>query len=490
MRLKIVAGNLLAVLLVGLASYGVVRSQIGTSIERRLHDRIGKDGQIFSRSWRLSDMEFLAHVRSQAASKALRTVFHAVGDDSRRQRAFEAAERIAEWFQDPARGRGGVAPDLVAVTDETGAVLARNKDINRMVGKRLDEWLPKMEAVISKGVAATDVRPHPEEENKLLQVAMAPIRSDEGVVVGALVVAYDMSNVLAKREADLLDRHVAFVDAHGVFGSSLPGELANKLRDHLQKEAKAMLASALQRGGQQPWSVDLEGEHFVGVIGRFEQDTTTPAGFLVLANETQEKAMLGSTTTILVLTLLGAIGVLVYGFLIATSFIKPLEAIEEGVLQILNGRTDLRLDVKSQEFGGLADRINQLVNMFTGVEEEDEQGRISRPPIGASPAPVAPPRGPTGAASSASHEPIDDPELAAQLASEPEDTYFSRIYEEYVGAKRALGEDVSQVTRERFVQRLQGNARVLCKKHGCREVRFQVVRDGQVVALRPVLIRD
>ncbi len=489
MRLKIVAGNLLAVLLVGLASYGVVRSQVGSTLQQRLHERINKDAQIFGRSWRLSEMEFLGHVQQQAQSKEVRTVFHAVGDDSRRQRAFEVAERIDDWFRDPSRGRGGTPPELVAITDETGAVLARNKDINRMVGKLLVDWVPKMKDVLSKGAAVTDMRLDPEQSRQLLQVAMAPVRNDEGVIVGVLVVAYDMSNVLAKREADLLDRQVAFVDAKGVYGTSLPGEQASQLSNRLTSEGKDVLEAALRQGGSVPWETTLGDEHFVGLVARFDTDVSTPAGFVLLANETEEMAVLGSTTTILVLTLLGVIGVLVYGFLIAASFIKPLEEIEEGVLQILNGRTDLRLDIKSQEFGGLADRINQLVNMFTGVEEEDEQGRISRPPVAAA-APIGPSAPAPTTASSVPTEPLDDPAVAAELAAEPEEAYYARIYGEYIGAKRELGEDVSQITQERFVQRLQGNARVLCKKHGCREVRFQVVRDGQVVALRPVLIRD
>ena len=491
MRLKIVAGNLVAVLLVGLVSYGVVRSQIGSTLQARLHERIAKDGALFGRSWRLSDVEFLGYVQQQAAEREVRTVFHAVGEASRRQRAFEVAEAIADWFRDPARGRGGTAPEFVAITDETGTVIARNKDINRMVGDRLADWLPRMNDVLSKGVPATDVRQHPTEQKKLLQVAMAPVRNEDGAIVGSVVVAYDLSNALAKREADLLDRHVAFVSREGVFGSSLPGELAGKLREQLLSKGKQALEAALANGRSTRWDTTLGDQHFVAVVAPLGAGTTTPSGYVVMANETEEMAVLSSTTTILALTLIGVIGVLVYGFLIGSAFLKPLEEIEEGVLQILNGRTDLRIDVKSAEFGGLAYRINQLVNMFTGVEEEDEEGRISRPVVPAVQAPAAPaPSSTPAAGGAASAGPIDDPAIAAQLAAEPEDAYYERVYNEYVAAKRAVGEDVSQITKDRFVQRLQGNARVLCKKHGCREVRFRVVRDGQVVSLQPVLIRD
>jgi hypothetical protein len=63
------------------------------------------------------------------------------------------------------------------------------------------------------------------------------------------------------------------------------------------------------------------------------------------------------------------------------------------------------------------------------------------------------------------------------------------LYKEYVQAKESLGENVSNIPKDRFWQRLTGRAEALVQKHGCRMVRFQVhTLDNQVV-LRPVLIR-
>ncbi|MCZ7678469.1 MAG: hypothetical protein M5U28_06735 [Sandaracinaceae bacterium] len=58
-----------------------------------------------------------------------------------------------------------------------------------------------------------------------------------------------------------------------------------------------------------------------------------------------------------------------------------------------------------------------------------------------------------------------------------------------MSAKEALGENVSNITKDRFVQRLQANEKSLLKKHGCRMVRFQVQTKGTQVNLRPVIIR-
>jgi hypothetical protein len=193
---------------------------------------------------------------------------------------------------------------------------------------------------------------------------------------------------------------------------------------------------------------------------------------------------------------------------------RPIEQIEEGVLQVINGRTDLRLETDSAELGGLAFRINQLLNVFTGTEEasEDEEGKISVPPseghwkddafadsqraASSSKNPAIAPAAPAaassagaGAAAGSADDVVDDAALAGELAKETEETYQERLYKEYVQAKQALGENVSNIPKDRFWQRLTGRADALVQKHGCRAVRFQVhTLDNQVV-LRPVLIR-
>jgi HAMP domain-containing protein len=199
---------------------------------------------------------------------------------------------------------------------------------------------------------------------------------------------------------------------------------------------------------------------------------------------------------ILVLMVLGAVLVIAYGFVIGNTIMRPIEEIEEGVLAVINGRTDTRLEVASPELGGLAFRINQLLNVFTGTAEstEDEQGRVSMPPSAAdwkdaAFADAAVPAPASKAASSNPDEPIEDPALAARLGAEDEAAYSKRIYDEYVAAKQKLGENVSNIPQDRFLQRLGARGTALAQKHGCRLVRFHVETGNDQVVLRPVLIR-
>ena len=101
---------------------------------------------------------------------------------------------------------------------------------------------------------------------------------------------------------------------------------------------------------------------------------------------------------------------------------------------------------------------------------------------------AADPGGAKGAAANPD-EPLDDPALAQKLAAEDEAAYSQRVYGEYVKAKQALGENVSNIPKDRFWQRLTGRADALVQKHGCRMVRFQVNTMNEQVVLRPVVIR-
>ncbi|HKU39432.1 MAG TPA: MXAN_5187 C-terminal domain-containing protein [Polyangiales bacterium] len=509
MRLKIVAGNLAVVVLLGLVAYFTVSNQVRNLLSNQLDSDIDNSRVLFDRSFRLSTLEFESRVAERAATRQLRDIFSGLDLDSRRTRAYDAAEATHGWFGDPARGGRG-APDIVVVVDETGTAIARNGARNVMFGTPLLPAIPALGRALKSGEAQHDVWLE-KEQNKVLQTAVAPIRSESGTVLGALIVGYDLSNGLAANEARVLGRDVAFLVDGKVYSSSLDGSAARDLRAQLfEKNAqstKGILGSP--SGSSQPWRAKLAGDDYIGITSRLPLAESLPVGFAVLGNRTEATQIANVANVILIMMVLGALLVIGYGLAIGTSIMRPIEQIEEGVLQVINGRTDLRLETDSAELGGLAFRINQLLNVFTGTEEasEDEEGKISVPPSeghwkddafaderarGASsaknPAVAAPAAGGAAAAGSA-EDVVDDAAVAGELAKEAEETYQERLYREYVSAKQALGENVSNIPKDRFWQRLAGRAEALVQKHGCRMVRFQVhTLDNQVV-LRPVLIR-
>jgi hypothetical protein len=493
MRTKIIAGNLLTVLVVGLASYAMVKSSVEAAFVSDVDGRISSDFQLLSRSIALNGHEILALVDEQAATRPMQDVFGALDESGRRQRAFEASQRVATWLGDPARGRRG-RPDITAIVDDGGRVVARDSDVNAMFGTDLGSQIPAVSAAL-RGTGTVAVW-ESTQDNKALQVAVAPIRGEGGRVLGALLVGYDLSNGVASGEGELLGREVAFVWGDRVYSSSLDEGRPAELATHLTGPALAATTAARDQAAiSAPFTVSLGGSEHIGVIGPLPSSTAHVA-MVVLGNRSAQLAKASAVNFILILTLVGLLVVGAYGFLIGSSILSPIAQMEEGILQVINGRTDTRLDIQSPDFGGLAYRINQLLNVFTGTPETDEsgavagggqgggwsdQGREGPSMAGAPPA--------SSATSAGGSEEEADPGLAAQLSAEPEDTYYARVYGEYVAAKQAVGESVANIAQDKFVQRLKANEQALVKKHGCRMVRFQVQANGTQVNLKPVIIR-
>jgi hypothetical protein len=500
MRLKIVAGNLAVVVLLGLVAYFTITNQLRNQLSESLESELDNNRLLFDRSFRLSSLEFENRVSERAGTRQMRDIFGGLDLDSRRTRAYEAAEATHAWFGDPARGGRG-APEIVVVVDETGRAVARNGARNVMFGSPLAASIPALAHTFKTGMPQHDVWLE-SDQNKVLQTAVAPIRTDSGSLLGALVVAYDLSNGLANNEARLLGRDVAFLVDGKVYSSSLDGAAARDLKAFLfgQASATTKLVLASPSGTTQPWRAALGGEDYTGITARLPMATSVPVAFAVLGNRTEVTKIAAIANVILIMLVIGGLLVVGYGVAIATSIMRPIEEIEEGVLAVINGKTDLRLQTDSPELGGLAFRINQLLNVLTGTEEgtEDEDGKVSMPPSeghwkdaafsdaakakDAAPAPGA-------AAAAGADDVVDDAAVAGELAQEAEESYQDRIYREYVQAKEALGENVGSIPKDRFWQRLSGRGEALVQKHGCRMVRFQVhTLDNQVV-LRPVLIR-
>ena len=492
MRTKIIAGNLLTILVVGLAAYAMVKTSVESAFAAEVDERITSDYQLLSQSIALNGRELLGLVESQAGGRPLQDVFGALDEGGRRQRAFEASQRVSTWLGDPARGRGG-RPDITAVVDDGGRVVARDSDVNAMFGADLGAQIPAIGEALH-GNASVAVW-ESTQDNKALQVAVAPIRGDAGRILGALVVGYDLSNGLASGEGDVLSRDVAFVWGDRVYSSSLDGSRPAELQTFLFGAGSAATTAARDQATvSAPFLVTLEGEEHAAVIGPLPSSTARVA-MLVLGNRSAQIAKASSVNFILLLTAIGALVIAAYGFFMGSSILAPIAQIEEGVLQVMNGRTDYRLDIQSQDFGGLAYRINQLLNVLTKTEEVDESGSVAGGGGGwdqsRDAATVAEPASPASAASSVGggEEAEADPEVAARLAAEPEDSYYARVYNEYVAAKQAVGENVSNIPQDKFVQRLRANEQSLLKKHGCRMVRFQVQTRGTQVNLKPVIIR-
>lgn len=491
MRTKIIAGNLLTVLMVGFLSFFMVKSSVEQAFVQEVDGRISNDFHLVSRSIALRGRELQALVEQQANQRAMQDIFGALDEGGRRQRGFEASQRVATWLGDPARGQGG-RPDISAVIDDTGRVIARDSDINAMFGTDLRTQIAAIGPAL-QGTATVDVWAST-VDNKAIQVAVAPIRSDEGRILGAVLVGYDLSNGLAVRESELVGREVGFVWGERLYSSSLDQGQPEQLSGFLFGAGQLATVAARDGGTESaPFLATLGSDEYVGVVGPLTSSGAHVA-MVVIGNRSAQLAKASPANLILMLTLVGALIVIAYGFFMGSSILRPIAQLEEGILQVINGRTETRLDVQGSDFGGLSYRINQLLNLLTGTPEASESGAVGgggkwddQGAEGPSTIGTAVPA--AASAPSAGEEPEADPATAALLLAEGDDAYYARIYAEYVAAKQSVGENVSNIAQEKFVQRLRGQEQALLAKRGCRLVRFQVQTRGTQVNLTPIIVR-
>lgn len=468
MRNRILFGNLLAVLITGMLAFFLVKKDTQGVLVDSVSSRLSGEVETITRSLKLSAWELVDNTRTQASLRAGQDVFAALDENSRRKRAYDFSESVSRWLSDSARGRG--TPEIVLVINDQGEVIARNANINSMLGVQLGGLAFVKSAVA--GSSTYDVWEN-KVDNKTLLVGIAPIRNDAGAVLGALVVGYDFSNALADSEAKRLGRDVVLYTHKGLYSASnMASALKTDLSGSVFGTDKAEAEKALRGKTSQSFKRDLAGSSYEGAFSYVMGTDASPLGALVLANISKEQTKSNAPWYVLGMTVLALLVVGGYNFFLSKQLQDPLAEMEEGILSVINGNTETRLQIESEDYGGLVYRINQLINMLTGVSEGGSS---------------------TGPAKAAAWKEVEtdvaDPALASTLSSESEDNYYERLFQEYVSAKTKLGENVTSITKDKFVQRLVANEKSLIAKHQCKMVRFQVEVQGTMVNLKPIVIR-
>jgi len=164
--------------------------------------------------------------------------------------------------------------------------------------------------------------------------------------------------------------------------------------------------------------------------------------------------------------------------LTALRFMGPLDHIETGVAEVINGNRDYSFESESPDFEGLANGLNVMIARLLGRPDptDDDTGENER---WSGDVAVDDQVSTTG--------PQASPENA-QLAAEAEDAYLSRTWNEWVAARKQTGEGVEGMTPEAFVAKLRQNEVNLKGKYNCRMVRFKVVVKNNQTTLKPVPI--
>jgi methyl-accepting chemotaxis protein len=301
-----------------------------------------------------------------------------------------------------------------------------------------------------------------------------------------------MSATTAQSSGELLDTDIGFFHAGKVYASSFVSSLDKSREDVAKSQALSNLLfsgdrvaeKVLQKGTPGEVSTwEIEGHEFAAVVapmpGNFADKTS---GFVVLASLSEGMASVRSAGMMVIWLGLAAILVAITAaVLTARRFIRPLDQIELGVAEVINGNIDYTFKPVGEDFEGLSNSLNVMLARLLGreepsedaVEEEEDGGKkawkaemmVIEADGGDAPAATV-----------------------AALAQESEASYYPRLYAEYLAALGKLGQPTDGISVLAFMARLSLAEAGLCEKWECEVVRFLLASAGDRVTFRPVKI--
>jgi len=388
MKIGLVAAIVLVALTLGLNA--VVSRELKESVVQDLDTAVSRAQRIHGDVTRLEAMEFENQVADFAHRSAVVGAFDKTDENSRRQAAFEQCEQINAQL----RTGGKPKADIVAVIDSSGKVLARDLNVNAMYGEDLRSKFPAVATALS-GKAVKDIWTL---QNRMNRVAVAPIAQPDGTIRGALLVGYVLTARDAQVKHDLLGTEVAYFHNGKVHTSSFisegTGENAKEDGNKTQALNQVLFGSPEAYGQQaltknaptEVFHLTMDGREYTAVAAPLHGnafDKTSGVVTLASISDALEpvsavSAKLIGFGALAILVLLGAV------MLTSQRFIKPLDKIELGVAEIINGNIDYQFRPVGPDFEGLSNGLNVMLARLLGHEEpnedepEEEQDEASR----------------------------------------------------------------------------------------------------------------
>jgi histidine kinase family protein len=476
----IAAGALLALTVI---FYSMVTSTLTSSAARDVDEKVSRAQRLHQQISRLGGLDLSNLAVERARRPAVLGALGRGDETGRRQAAFEECEAINSDLQKDSR-----KADIVAVLDGRGKVLARDLNPNADYGDDLAAKYPAVQQAL-KGHPVKDVWTL---QDRMTEVGLAPVTRSDGGTMGVLLIGYVLSNRKAQERRDLLGTEIGyFHDGKAHTSSFAPEGTGESAKEDVGKtqalaavlfQGPKLAEQALKSGSATPVQhISIENRDYAVVAaplpGNFADHTS---GVMLLSSVSDELTRAREPgKTVILFGLVAIIVALGAAVMTAKRFMGPLDQIELGVGEIINGNIDYTFKPVGPDFEGLSNSLNVMLARLLGrdepnedaVEEEDnevEKWRAENMIIDEG----------DGAASPG----------AAALGAESEASYYPRLFNEYVNALKAAGKTADGVSVQAFMAKLRLAEGGLKQKWTCRMVRFQLTTQGDQIVFRAVRI--
>jgi hypothetical protein len=472
MRAKIIGLFSVIVVLVGALSMVLLRANLGDLVANPDQARNDAVRSASAAQARL-ELEALTMQRwldEQSLDPQSREPFLRENESARSELATVQADRIfglatSEFRQNP--------PAIVAFVNDRGVALGRNGS-NLFRGDNLGATYPALVATLKKGLTGSDVWVS-RTRNEQMLVSYAAVRDAQNKILGGIVLGTPLDDGRIGRTTELTSgRPLAFVaftpgpDLVAKSGNVPEGALA-----WFREGSLKVSPQGLEPGRPLQLPAGPPG-HAGAIVALSGYGDGKRAALVALSPLGLGDSLNAALLPIIgFTTLLGIVLVAFAGVVLSNYLTAPIVELERGLLAILNGQTERRFEIEHAEYGGLVFSINSLLNHLMGVQEDttDAEGRPSRAP------------GPQQFREALSvDQAAAEAAPASRLAAEPHEAYLKRLYDEYIKAKRSLGDPVDHITEAAFAERIKASELETSQRLG-KPVRFKVEVRGREVTL-------
>jgi hypothetical protein len=480
-RMKIGLAAAVVLLLVTVGFYASVTKGLRTGTVGEVEQDVVRAESAFAEIGRLRATDSAMQAFERAKRPSVVAVFDRADETARREAAFAECDALNAGLE-----KEGRKAAIVAILGADGKVIARDLNPNAMWGDDLKAKYPAVSQAL-RGEPTKDVWAM---DNRMTQVALAPITKSDGQLIGVLLIGQVLSTKLAQDTRDRIGAEIGYFHAGKMQASSFGTADAPEKEDVPKTQAlqellfgpEKLAEQALARSGPTPLiHRPIEGrQHALVVAPLFGNFADKTSGVVVARSLSEVDEKIGKLgLSVLGLGLIAILVALVAAVLTAKRFIKPLDQIELGVAEIINGNIDYTFKPVGPDFEGLSNALNVMLARLLGreepnedaVEEEEDGGKVWR----------------------AEHMIIEEGDGAASpasaaLAQESEAAYYPRLFNEYLNTLRSLGKPADGLSVPAFMAKLRLAEAGLKQKWNCRMVRFQLVARGDEVVFRAARI--
>ncbi len=320
-------------------------------------------------------------------------------------------------------------------------------------------------------------------DGKIMIVDLCPIRSG-GQVIGALLMANTVDDDLVKQEQSVVFGDFAFFSQSRVIASTLTSGKQAALNSYVMSNGGRIARVLLSKNEYFEDRVQLGDETYVLVLSPMtSMQEQGLLGFTILRSETAWlDEFVGSRNFLMLFSLLLMLLCVSGAFLIIQRAYEAIDFILEGAHQIIVGNKDYQWASDDDYLNQLGQTLNLAIAILLGKYiPEDEEEAASLTLRGSLDSGKA-----KGIRDRMIIESVED-EASFEVTppAETGDAYFDKLLADFIAAKQDAGEDVSQITKERFIAKLQRTEQRLINKHNCKRVYFSVRIANGKVTLKP-----